>query len=161
MLLLVGMVSFCYILLCNKNSNWMQSTVSLFFDAESPTTPDPTSTPAITLTPPPKPTTPKGTSKPTPKDTPKPTPKGTTPGGKQPDGGDCVGLINAFRQSKGLKPLAAATAVQTTCANSSAVTDAASGYHKSMGKCPNVRGQCECMKGVGGRGAGLKGCIDA
>ena len=77
-----------------------------------------------------------------------------------PGGGDCLSLINNFRQSKGLAPLVAASAAQQICANSSAVNDASRGYHNSFGKC-GERGQCECMKGVGGPGAGLPGCINA
>lgn len=61
-----------------------------------------------------------------------------------PGGGDCLSLINNFRQSKGLAPLVAASAAQQTCANSSAVNDASRGYHNSFGKC-GERGQCECM----------------
>ncbi len=67
-----------------------------------------------------------------------------------------VFLINAFRQKQGVPALTAATEAQTTCSNSSAVNDAAKGYHNSFGKC-GEKGQCECSKGVGGGGGGIGG----
>lgn len=82
----------------------------------------------------------------------------TTSPTQAPGGGDCLTLLNQFRQSKGLAPLVAASATQQTCANSSAVNDAARGYHNSYGKC-GERAQCECSKGVGG--GGIAGCINA
>ena len=80
--------------------------------------------------------------------------------GQGQGGGDCVSLINQFRQSKGLAPLVAASATQISCANTSASNDASRGYHNSFGRC-SERAQCECMRGVGGPGAGISGCINA
>lgn len=76
------------------------------------------------------------------------------------NGGDCLSLINNFRRSKGLSALSAASASQQACANTSATNDASRGYHNSMGRC-GERAQCECMKGVGGAGSGITGCINA
>lgn len=58
-------------------------------------------------------------------------------------GGDCVSVINAFRASKGLQPLKAATSEQIACTNESAKIDAAKGFHNSFKRC-GERAQCEC-----------------
>lgn len=85
---------------------------------------------------------------------------GGVTGGVTSGGVDCLSLINNFRRSKGLSALTAASASQQTCANTSATNDASRGYHNSMGRC-GERAQCECMKGVGGVGSGIAGCINA
>lgn len=74
---------------------------------------------------------------------PVPTPTYTPPP-PVPTSNSCVDLINAFRSSLGLAKLKPATASQNQCADDSAVNDRTYGFHNSMGKCPGVRGQCEC-----------------
>ncbi len=93
-------------------------------------------------------------------------PQPPPPGSQQPKppigGNDCLSLINAFRQKQGVPALTAATDAQTTCSNSSAVNDAAKGYHNSFGKC-GEKGQCECSRGVRSKAGetGLSGCVGA